>query len=146
MNQFPAKILYPKEFFPVKNELYQAILEDYVSVLEKHMNTTRIEFSIVERWSQCPPDAAKGQSFREFLCQVGLLCLVFIYLSHTPICHQPRVGPRGGATTYYRKRRTENPKTYRSRDEKPLHPTTTTRRLHVVSPSPRSSKLHITSA
>ena len=65
-------------------------------------------------------------------------------MSHTPICHQPRVGPCGGATIYYRKRWKENPKAYWSCDEKPFHPTTTTRRFHVVLPSPRSLKLHIT--
>ena len=67
-----------------------------------------------------------------------------IYLSHTPIYHQPRVGPCGGATTYYRKRGKKNPKVDWFWNKKFFCSTTTTRRFHVVSPSPRNFKFHIT--
>lgn len=71
--QFPTAILCPMEFFPTGNADQQAILEEYVTALEKQLNTKRIDFSITERWLKRPPDSAQGKSLEEFLENVHSL-------------------------------------------------------------------------
>ncbi|KAL8980441.1 MAG: hypothetical protein Q9205_004468, partial [Flavoplaca limonia] len=63
----PVQILYPKEFFPVANEEQQILLENYICVLESHLKTPRTDFSLVERWAKCPPQAAGGKSLQDYL-------------------------------------------------------------------------------
>ncbi|KAL9045689.1 MAG: hypothetical protein Q9206_007249 [Seirophora lacunosa] len=56
-----------KEFFPTANEDQQSLLDDYVCVLENYLKTTRTQFSLVERWADCPPEAAEGKSLKDYL-------------------------------------------------------------------------------
>ncbi|CAO1606053.1 hypothetical protein XANCAGTX0491_009552 [Xanthoria calcicola] len=66
----PTRILYPKEFFPVANDEHQTFLENYICVLESHLKTPRIEFSLVELWAWCPPAEAEGKSLSDYLGNV----------------------------------------------------------------------------
>jgi hypothetical protein len=70
--KYPAKILYPTEFFPHSNTLQQAMVDEYVSVLESFLGTKRENFSLVERWSQCPSAEAEGIGLRDYVGSVSL--------------------------------------------------------------------------
>ena len=68
--RFPSKILYPLDFFPHSNEKHQAMVDDFISILERFLGTKRVEFSIAERWAKCPPPEAQGKSLKEYLPKV----------------------------------------------------------------------------
>ncbi|KAI1084627.1 putative amidase [Whalleya microplaca] len=67
--KFPSRILYPLDFFPHSNADHQAMVDEFVSILEKFLGTKRTEFSIAGRWAQCPPDKAEGKSLKEYLAK-----------------------------------------------------------------------------
>lgn len=69
--KFPPRILYPLDFFPHSNYEHQRMVEEFIGALESLLGTKRVEFSIAERWSQCPPEAAQGKSLMEYLPKVG---------------------------------------------------------------------------
>ncbi|KAK5079669.1 hypothetical protein LTR70_005984 [Exophiala xenobiotica] len=64
---YPKKILYPKEFFPHSNPTHQAMVNEYVAVLEAFLGVKKTEFSLVERWAQYPPPEAEGKSLKDYL-------------------------------------------------------------------------------
>jgi hypothetical protein len=68
--KFPQKILYPLDFFPHSNPKHQAMVDEFVSVLEKFLGTKRLEFSIAERWAQCPPPEAGGKPLKQYVAKV----------------------------------------------------------------------------
>jgi hypothetical protein len=68
--KLPSKILYPLDFFPHSNPKHQAMVDEFVSLLESLLGTKRVEFSIAETWSHCPPAAAKGKPLIEYLAKV----------------------------------------------------------------------------
>lgn len=70
LTKFPTKILYPLDFFPHSNPEHQAMVDEFISVLEKFLGTTRVEFSIAERWIQCPPAEADGKPLKKYLAKV----------------------------------------------------------------------------
>ena len=47
------------------------MVDDYVDILESYLGVKRTIFSFVERWSQCPPEAAGGKPLKEFLSKVS---------------------------------------------------------------------------
>jgi hypothetical protein len=69
--KYPAKILYPTEFFPHSNAQQQAMVDEYVSVLESFLGTKKTVFSLAERWSQCAPTEAEGLGLRDYLGSVS---------------------------------------------------------------------------
>ena len=68
--KFPSKILYPLDFFPHSNAQHQAMVDDFVGVLEDFLGTKKIEFSIAERWDKCPPAEAQGKPLKQYLAKV----------------------------------------------------------------------------
>ncbi|KAI0113931.1 putative amidase [Nemania sp. FL0031] len=64
---FPTRILYPLDFFPHSNKKHQEMVDEFIGVLEEFLGTKRVEFSIAERWSQCPPEAAQGKPLKDYL-------------------------------------------------------------------------------
>lgn len=68
--QLPTQILYPQDFFPLDNQEQQEMVEHFVSILERFLNTKRTEFSIVESWSAFPPKTANKKPLNEFLKKV----------------------------------------------------------------------------
>lgn len=70
---FPSKILYPLDFFPHSNKIHQAMVDQFTSILENFLGTKRVEFSIAERWAQCPPKAAEGKPLKEYLAKLSYL-------------------------------------------------------------------------
>jgi hypothetical protein len=46
------------------------MVDEFTSVLEKFLGTKRLDFSIAERWEQCPPAAAKGKTLKEYTAKV----------------------------------------------------------------------------
>jgi hypothetical protein len=68
--KFPTKILYPLSFFPHSNPKHQAMVDEFISVLEKFLGTKRVEFSIAERWTQCLPVEAEGKPLKQYLAKV----------------------------------------------------------------------------
>lgn len=68
--KFPARILYPLDFFPHSNPKHQAMVDEFISVLEKFLGTKRLEFSLAERWAQCPPVEAGGKPLKEYVAKV----------------------------------------------------------------------------
>lgn len=73
--RYPSKILYPKDFFPHSNKNQQAMVEEFVRVLENFLGVKRTEFSFADRWDKCPPAAAKGKPIKEYLARVTLYFL-----------------------------------------------------------------------
>ncbi|KAI1357319.1 putative amidase [Xylaria arbuscula] len=65
--KFPTRILYPLDFFPHSNSKHQAMVDKFIGALERLLGTKRVEFSIAERWSQCPPEQARGKSLKDYL-------------------------------------------------------------------------------
>ncbi|KAL8830608.1 MAG: hypothetical protein Q9191_001333 [Dirinaria sp. TL-2023a] len=73
--KFPSKILYPEDFFPHSNRKQQAMVDTFVTVLEKFLGVKAIRTSLAERWRQCPPLEAGDHSITEYLAQGLLLAL-----------------------------------------------------------------------
>lgn len=48
------------------------MIDEYVGTLEKLLGVQKTEFSIADRWSQCPPPEADGKPIKEFLNTVRL--------------------------------------------------------------------------
>ncbi|OTA54709.1 putative amidase [Hypoxylon sp. EC38] len=63
----PPKILYPTDFFPHSNPDQQRLVESFVDDLESLLSTQKIEFSIAERWKECPPPEAEGKGIKEYI-------------------------------------------------------------------------------
>ena len=70
--EFPTKILYPQDFYPLVNRTQQALTEEYISVLEDFLGVKRTSFSFAETWAQCPPKEAKGKPLLEYLEKVTI--------------------------------------------------------------------------
>ncbi|KAL9100822.1 MAG: hypothetical protein Q9163_003852 [Psora crenata] len=70
-DSLPKRILYPSDFFPHSNAKQQAMVDDYVNVLESYLGVKRTTFSFVELWSQCPPVEAGGKPLKVFLSKSG---------------------------------------------------------------------------
>ncbi|KAK6527768.1 hypothetical protein TWF694_004748 [Orbilia ellipsospora] len=64
---YPKRIIYPLDFLPKQDKTQQAMIEEFVSVLEKFLGVKRVEINMAERWDKCPPAAANGKSLKEYL-------------------------------------------------------------------------------
>ncbi|KAL4936545.1 amidase signature domain-containing protein [Aspergillus oleicola] len=64
---FPSRIIYPLDFFPHSNPKHQAMVEEFIGVLEDFLGTKRVEISLAERWEKCPPPEANGKSLKQYL-------------------------------------------------------------------------------
>ncbi|KAL8793565.1 MAG: hypothetical protein Q9195_003827 [Heterodermia aff. obscurata] len=71
--KFPSTILYPEDFFPHSNKNQQAMVDDFVTALEKFLGVKAVKFSLAERWRQCPPSEAGGRSITEYLAQSAMV-------------------------------------------------------------------------
>ncbi|KAF2806256.1 putative amidase, partial [Mytilinidion resinicola] len=65
--QFPSKILYAQEFYPLVNEKQQAMTEEFISILEGFLGVKRTLFSMTETWDRSPLKEAEGKSLLEYL-------------------------------------------------------------------------------
>ena len=70
---FPKKILYPKDFFPHSNANQQAMVEEFISILEKYLGVKRTELDLKERWAVSPPAAALGKPLMEYMSKVFVI-------------------------------------------------------------------------
>ncbi|KAJ5930812.1 hypothetical protein N7466_006305 [Penicillium verhagenii] len=68
---FPTKIIYPLDFSPHSNPQHQAMVEEFVGVLESFLGTKRVEISLADRWEACPPLEANGKPLKEYLAKAG---------------------------------------------------------------------------
>ncbi|KAI1500562.1 putative amidase [Biscogniauxia marginata] len=66
-DRFPTKIMYPQEYFPVSNKRHQAMIDQFVLILENFLGTERIKFSFENRWSRDPPKVVRGRPLSEYL-------------------------------------------------------------------------------
>ena len=76
---FPTRIIYPTDFFPHSNARQQAMVEEFISVLETFLGIKRTEVSIVEAWNEAPPKEAEGRSIKDYLARVSLNCYAELY-------------------------------------------------------------------
>lgn len=67
---FPSKIIYPLDFFPHSNSTHQAMVDEFVGVLEDFLGTKRVEISLAEKWEQCPPLEANGKPLKQYMSKV----------------------------------------------------------------------------
>lgn len=67
---FPKKIIYPLDFFRHSNPKHQAMVDEFIGILENFLGTKRVEISLAERWQQCPPPEANGKSLTTYLSKV----------------------------------------------------------------------------
>ncbi|KAF5561880.1 amidase signature domain-containing protein [Fusarium napiforme] len=78
-SEFPTKILYPKEFYPLANREQQAMTEEYVKILEDFLGVKRTPFSFVEEWEKNPPQAAGDLSLLEYTEKSAFWSLCYDY-------------------------------------------------------------------
>lgn len=67
---FPKKILYPTDFFPHSDSNQQAIVEEFISILENFLGVERTDFNLEDCWAKCPPAAAEGKPLRAYMEKV----------------------------------------------------------------------------
>jgi len=77
--RFPTRILYPLDFFPHSNPKHQAMVDEFISVLENFLGTKRHELSIAERWAQCPPNGLENQPLKKYLAKSAFWSLCHDY-------------------------------------------------------------------
>ncbi|KAF5542839.1 amidase signature domain-containing protein [Fusarium phyllophilum] len=70
-SEFPSKILYPKEFYPLANTEQQAMTEEFVKILESFLGVKRTPFSFVEEWEKNPPKEAGDLPLLEYTEKFG---------------------------------------------------------------------------
>lgn len=58
----------------------QAILVDFLAILEKFLDVKKTTFSISERWEKFPPLEGKGKSIKEYLEKVLISISGFSFL------------------------------------------------------------------
>ncbi|KAH7305028.1 amidase signature domain-containing protein [Stachybotrys elegans] len=64
--QFPSKILYPVEFYPLADAKQQALSEEFIGMLENFLGVKRTLFSFVEEWNKNPPKEAQGMPLLKY--------------------------------------------------------------------------------
>ena len=82
--QLPTKILYPVDFFPLSDPTHQELIEEFVTVLERYLNTTRTEVNLTAEWSKSAVVDAKGQVLQEYMAKVRV-CGIELSLQSTYI-------------------------------------------------------------
>ncbi|KAG5755894.1 hypothetical protein H9Q70_001490 [Fusarium xylarioides] len=78
-SEFPSKILYPKEFYPLANTEQQAMTEEFVKTLEDFLGVKRTPFSFVEEWEKKPPKEAGGLPLLEYTEKSAFWSLCYDY-------------------------------------------------------------------
>ncbi len=68
--RFPTTILYPLDFFPHSNAKHQAMVDEFVGVLERFLGVHRVPISLAGAWDRNPPAEAAGKSLQEYLAKV----------------------------------------------------------------------------
>lgn len=68
--QLPKRILYCTDFLPHSNPDQQALIDDFVRLLEAHLGVERTSISLAERWSQCPPPESEGKDLKTYIEKV----------------------------------------------------------------------------
>ncbi|KAI8628594.1 putative amidase [Xylariaceae sp. FL1651] len=76
---FPTKILYPREFYPLVNLEHQALVEEFVRMLEKFLGTKRVPFSFVDEWEKNPPKEAQGMPLLKYTEKSAFRALCYDY-------------------------------------------------------------------
>ncbi|KAF9252091.1 hypothetical protein DTO006G1_2838 [Penicillium roqueforti] len=76
---FPSKIIYPLDFFPHSNPQHQAMVDEFVEILENFLGTKRVEISIAERWEKCPPLEANGKPLKQYLSKSAFWSMCYDY-------------------------------------------------------------------
>ncbi|KAJ5228123.1 hypothetical protein N7489_008831 [Penicillium chrysogenum] len=54
------------------NPQHQAMVDEFVGVLESFLGTKRVNISLAERWEQCPPSEVNGKPLKQYLSKVGI--------------------------------------------------------------------------
>ncbi|KAF5530149.1 amidase signature domain-containing protein [Fusarium mexicanum] len=78
-SEFPSKILYPREFYPLANAEQQAMTEEFVKILEDFLGVKRTPFSFVEEWEKSPPQDAGGLSLLNYTEKSAFWSLCYDY-------------------------------------------------------------------
>ncbi|KAF4496823.1 Amidase signature domain [Fusarium agapanthi] len=65
-SEFPSRILYPREFYPLANAEKLVMTEEFVKILEDFLGVKRTPFSFVEEWEKNPPKDAGGLPLLEY--------------------------------------------------------------------------------
>ncbi|PNP75786.1 hypothetical protein FNYG_10864 [Fusarium nygamai] len=78
-SEFPTKILYPREFYPLANAQQQAMTEEFVKILEDFLGVKRTPFSFVEEWEKNPPQEDGGLPLLEYTEKSAFWSLCYDY-------------------------------------------------------------------
>lgn len=78
-SEFPTKILYPKEFYPLANAEQQALTDEFVKILEDFLGVKRTPFSFGKQWEKNPPHEAGGLPLLEYTEKVSLLIPLLVH-------------------------------------------------------------------
>jgi hypothetical protein len=63
----PRRILVSNDFHPYGDQSYQAMINEFISVLERSLDIKSTPISIADLWASCPPEQADGKSLKDFI-------------------------------------------------------------------------------
>ncbi|KAB8339253.1 hypothetical protein FH972_022187 [Carpinus fangiana] len=66
---YPTRIIYPTDFFPHSDSNHQAMVEEFIKILEKFLGTKRTVVTISDEWDGDPPEAASGKPLKTYLAK-----------------------------------------------------------------------------
>ena len=69
--KWPEKIIYPTDWFPVKDEGQQKMVEAFLEALEQVLGVTHTKISLEEEWARSGPDGLRDQILEHYLDKVG---------------------------------------------------------------------------
>lgn len=69
----PRRIIYPTDFFPLRNPQHQQLFESFVQKLEAHLGVQRDEISLARLWedSLSAESVTASQTLQDYMKRVG---------------------------------------------------------------------------
>ncbi|KAJ4305626.1 hypothetical protein N0V90_001157 [Kalmusia sp. IMI 367209] len=64
---FPRRILYPTDFFPHEDASQQAMVNEFMRILEDFLDVKHTRITIADEWRKKPPKEAFGMQLEQFL-------------------------------------------------------------------------------
>jgi hypothetical protein len=65
--QWPNRIIYPLDWYPLENEIHQSKTEEFISALESFVGVNRTPVSFSEEWSRSSPEDLREKLLVEYL-------------------------------------------------------------------------------
>jgi hypothetical protein len=70
-SKWSKKLLYPTDWFPMKNPDQQKMVDHFVAAVEGVLDVKCTKISLEEEWSRSGPEHLRNKSLEQFLDKVG---------------------------------------------------------------------------